>query len=192
MITFNYSTMGAGKTTRLLQMSYDNTRSGKSVICMLPDIESRFGEDRGVIRSRLGIEQEALVIKDPSSVDHLMSKCNNIDIILVDEAQFLSKESIDAIISVADFHGCNLMFYGLLKDFNARLFEGSAYLITVVDTLREIETVCTVHKCLSKATHVIKHGDQSKQIEIGGDDKYSSVCRIHYYEHRERITNECN
>ena len=104
---------------------------------------------------------------------------------MVDEAQFLSKKQVWQLARVADQLDLPVMCYGLRTDFQGKLFEGSGELLAIADDIREIRTIC---HCGRKATMVVRQSADGKvvkdgaQIEIGGNDKYISLCRRHWSE----------
>ena len=105
--------------------------------------------------------------------------------ILVDEAQFLSAEQVDQLAALVDKFGVSVMCYGLRTDFKTQLFEGSKRLFEVADTIEEIKSSCECdNKCIFNA-RIDKNGNvvvDGEQIEIGGDDRYTSMCRKCYHE----------
>ena len=109
---------------------------------------------------------------------------------LVDEAQFLSGEQVWQLARVADRLGVPVMCYGLRTDFQGKLFPGSSELLAIADDLREIRTIC---RCGRKASMVVRLGADGKivrqgaQVEIGGEDKYVSLCRLHWEEEMGRF-----
>ncbi len=102
------------------------------------------------------------------------------DWILVDEAQFLAPEQVDQLACVVDTYGINVICYGLRTDFQTRLFEGSRRLFEIADTIDEIKSTCNcgrktiVNARIDSRGEIITEGDQ---VEIGGNDRYISVCR---------------
>jgi thymidine kinase len=63
---FYYSSMNAGKSTSLLQSSYNYKERGMNTLVLAPKLDDRYGE--GKVTSRIGIETEALTF---SSGDNL-------------------------------------------------------------------------------------------------------------------------
>lgn len=185
---FYYSAMNAGKSTILLQSSYNYRERGMHTLLLTPEIDTRDGE--GWIYSRIGLRAEATMF---SSVDDLMQltrdehRKNSVDCVLVDEAQFLSRKQVGQLCCVADELNIPVLTYGLRTDFRGDLFEGSQYLLAWADTINEIKTIC---HCGSKATMVLRIGPdgtavkEGSQVEVGGNERYLSVCRRH---HREGI-----
>ena len=183
---FYYSAMNAGKSTTLLQSSYNYRECGMHTLLLTPKLDDRFGE--GKITSRIGLESAATIF---AHVDNLLETVRSahrqqaIDCVLVDEAQFLTKQQVAQLGDVADELNIPILAYGLRTDFQGNLFEGSMYLLAWADNLVEIKTIC---HCGRKATRVMRLDPQGnvskegKQIKIGGNDHYVSVCRKHFKE----------
>ncbi|WP_386689348.1 thymidine kinase [Lonepinella sp. MS14437] len=183
---FYYSTMNAGKSTTLLQSAYNYVERQMNVLLYTAAIDDRFGVGR--ITSRIGISQAAKLFNKNSNLwqeikQHLEHE--KLHCILVDEAQFLSQAQVRQLSDVVDKLNIPVLCYGLRTDFQANLFEGSQYLLAWADQLEELKTICY---CGRKANFVLRLNEQGevvkdgKQIEIGGNDKYLSVCRRHYKE----------
>ncbi|MBB4566040.1 thymidine kinase [Rhizobium leucaenae] len=105
--------------------------------------------------------------------------------VFVDEAQFLSRDQVWQLAHIVDRLGVPVMAYGLRTDFQGKLFPGSQELLTIADEMREVRTIC---HCGRKATMLVRLDGQGRvvhegaQIEIGGSDKYVSLCRRHWEE----------
>lgn len=182
---FNYSAMNAGKSTILLQASHNYVERGMDTMKLTARLDDREGRT-GVIASRIGISDDADRFAEGDDLLGLVRARHQaapINCVLVDEAQFLTKDQVWQLASVADDLGIPVMCYGLRTDFQGELFPGSATLLAVADNLREIRTICW---CGSKATMVVrldqdgKPIDEGDQVEIGGNDKYISLCRKHW------------
>lgn len=182
---FNYSAMNAGKSTILLQASHNYVERGMDTMKLTARLDDREGRT-GVIASRIGISDDADKFAEGDDLLGLVRARHQaapINCVLVDEAQFLTKDQVWQLASVADDLGIPVMCYGLRTDFQGELFPGSATLLAVADNLREIRTICW---CGSKATMVVrldqdgKPIDEGDQVEIGGNDKYISLCRKHW------------
>lgn len=181
---FYYSAMNAGKSTVLLQSSYNYRERGMNTLVLTPELDSRFGESK--VTSRIGLEADARTF---SQVDNLLEFCRSqhqlqtIHCVLVDEAQFLTKRQVEQLTEVADQLGIPVLTYGLRTDFQGKLFEGSKHLLAIADDLSEIKTIC---HCGRKATMVLRLDDQGNplkegaQVKIGGNESYVSVCRKHH------------
>lgn len=176
--------MNAGKSTILLQANYNYGERGMRTLILLPEIDTRFAA--GKVTSRIGIEAEAITF---NTVDNLLSVVRDkhsgtpIHCVLVDEAQFLSRQQVRQLSDVCDQLDVPVLAYGLRTDFQGNLFEGSAELLAWADSLSEVKTIC---HCGRKATMVLRIDSSGKavkdgnQIQIGGNDRYVSVCRQHF------------
>lgn len=188
---FHYSTMNAGKSTLLLQASYNYRERGMRTLHFNAALDDRTGV--GKIGSRIGLEAEATPF---SSRDDLyaqvveLRKGGEIACVFVDEAQFLSEEQVWQLARIADRLSIPVMAYGLRTDFLGQLFPGSKTLLAIADHLREVRTIC---HCGRKATMVVRTDGEGKvlsegeQIVVGGNDKYISYCRLHWEEAMGRM-----
>ena len=183
---FYYSTMNAGKSTTLLQSSYNYRERDMNTLVYTAAIDDRFGV--GKVTSRIGISQDAFLFHSETNLfDEINEylKKEKVHCVLVDEAQFLSKQQVYQLSDVVDKLKIPVLCYGLRTDFQAELFEGSKYLLAWADQLEELKTICY---CGRKANFVLRLNDQGEvikegaQIQIGGNDSYLSVCRLHYKE----------
>ena len=183
---FYYSAMNAGKSTVLLQSAHNYQERGMRVLLLTASIDDRF--ETGQIASRIGISAEACLFdNDTDLVALIQNEINQqrLSCILIDEAQFLTKEQVYALSEIVDKQHIPVLAFGIRTDFQGELFEGSQALLAWSDRLIELKTVC---HCGSKATMVIRLNEQGTpvkegaQVEIGGNDRYLSVCRKHFKE----------
>ena len=184
---YRYSTMNAGKSIELIKVAYNYEERGQRVMTLLPAIDDRYGV--GVITSRIGIQREAMLVKDDTNILELFlaeKEKGEIDCVLIDECQFLRKHHVEELIEIVDTFNVPVMAYGPKNDFRNQLFEGSYYMLIYADKIEEIKTICW---CGRKATMVARVVDgkivkQGEQIVIGGNDMYVSLCRKHYNDGR--------
>ncbi len=184
---YRYSTMNAGKSIELIKVAYNYEERGQRVMTLIPAVDDRYGV--GVITSRIGIQREAMVVKDDTNILELFlaeKEKGDIDCVLIDECQFLRKHHVEELIEIVDTFNVPVMAYGLKNDFRNQLFEGSYYMLIYADKIEEIKTICW---CGRKATMVARVVDgkivkQGEQIVIGGNDMYVSLCRKHYNDGR--------
>ncbi|MCK3656386.1 thymidine kinase [Pasteurellaceae bacterium Macca] len=183
---FYYSSMNAGKSTTLLQSSYNYQERGMNTLVYTAAIDDRYGI--GKVASRIGISQEAQLFHEKSDLfNEIQQQHQNqaLHCILIDECQFLTKTQVYQLTEVVDKLNIPVLCYGLRTDFQAELFEGSRYLLAWADQLEELKTICY---CGKKANFVIRMNEKGEavcdgeQIQIGGNDTYLSVCRQHYKE----------
>ena len=181
---FHYSTMNAGKSTLLLQASYNYRERGMQTLLLTAAIDNRAGP--GCIASRIGIAENALSFTPEADLFALIqTEGRDAACIFVDEAQFLTESQVWQLARIADDLGQPVMCYGLRVDFRGQLFPGSAALLALADDLREVRTIC---HCGRKATMVVRLDDQGRvlrdgaQVQIGGNETYVSLCRRHWRE----------
>jgi thymidine kinase len=183
-VYFYYSAMNAGKSTVLLQSSYNYQERGMRTLLFTPEFDIRSGAGR--IQSRIGLEAAA----QPFGPDYDLlaairaeHAAQPVACVLIDEAQFLTPAQTWQATDVADSLDIPVLCYGLRTDFQGELFPGSAALLALADNLIELKTIC---HCGRKATMVLRLGAEGQvvkegaQIEIGGNERYVSVCRRHF------------
>jgi thymidine kinase len=181
---FYYSSMNAGKSTTLLQSSYNYRERGMNTLVLTPELDNRV--EVGTVSSRIGLTAEATTF---TTADNLLAIVEDsvadqpLHCLLIDEAQFLVREQVQQLGNIADDLGIPVLCYGLRTDFQGQLFEGSQHLLAWADNLVEIKTIC---HCGSKATMVLRLDGQGRvvkqgaQIKIGGNESYQAVCRKHF------------
>ncbi|MCG3764803.1 thymidine kinase [Vibrio cincinnatiensis] len=183
---FYYSAMNAGKSTTLLQSSFNYQERGMIPVIFTAAIDDRFGV--GKVSSRIGLEADAHLFQQDTDLLETITRLNREQkrhCVLVDECQFLTRQQVYQLTEVVDKLDIPVLCYGLRTDFLGELFEGSQYLLSWADKLVELKTIC---HCGRKANMVIRtdeHGQaisEGDQVDIGGNDRYVSVCRQHYKE----------
>jgi thymidine kinase len=183
---FYYSAMNAGKSTVLLQSSYNYRERGMRPLVYTPALDTRAGLGR--VRSRIGLQAEAVAFErefDLLASVRVEHARRAVHCVFCDEAQFLTKAQVRQLATVADELDIPVLCYGLRTDFLGNLFEGSHWLLAWADNLNEIKTIC---HCGKKATMVVRLDDagnavrEGEQVQIGGNERYVSTCRRHFKE----------
>jgi len=183
---FHYSTMNAGKSTMLLQASYNYQERGMRTVILLAAFDDRAGQ--GKIASRIGLEADAVTFDAEDDLFATIEKMHAeapLACVFVDEAHFMTAQHIWQLAHVVDRLDIPVMVYGLRTDFRGKLFPASQELLAIADELREVRTIC---HCGRKATMVVRFDSDGKvlhegaQIEVGGNEKYVSLCRRHWEE----------
>ncbi len=191
---FHYSAMNAGKSTLLLQASYNYRERGMRTAIFTAAIDDRGGVGR--IASRIGLAADAELFSAETDLYAFVATLIHkepLHCVFVDEAQFLTEAQVWQLARVADRLGVPVMCYGLRTDFRGELFPGSRALLAIGDELREVRTIC---KCGRKATMVVRLGVDGKvlhegeQVAIGGEERYVSLCRRHWEEEMGRLPAE--
>lgn len=183
---FYYSSMNAGKSTALLQSSYNYKERGMNTLVLAPKLDDRYKV--GTVTSRIGLQAEATVFENEDNLYEITTTAigeNPIHCVLVDEAQFLTREQVFQLSEVTDNLNIPVLAYGIRTDFQGEPFEGSKYLLAWSDNLKELKAIC---HCGTKATMVLRQDENGKaitegsQVAIGGNDLYISVCHKHFKE----------
>lgn len=178
---FYYSAMNAGKSTTLLQASYNYQERGMQTILFAPKIDQRFGNT--IIYSRIGLKQEAVPFDDQLNffeyVEERTNTMSNLKCVLVDEAHFLNKKQVSELSDIATELGIAVLCYGLRSDFLGEPFEGSKYLLTWAEELTEIKTICQCGRKGIMNMRIDSEGNpvtKGAQVQIGGNESYVSLC----------------
>ena len=176
---FKYGAMGSSKTANALMARFNYEERGQKCLLVKPRLDQRDGERRVV--SRIGLEYPCIYfdqMQEMSVMDLQENAC-----IIVDEAQFLTKEEVHYLVHLVDDLGIPVMCYGLRSDFRGELFPGSYELLVMADKLEEVKTICwcgkkaTFNARFDQAGNVLKKGEQ---VVLGANDKYIGLCRRHW------------
>ena len=177
---FYYGAMGSSKTANALMNRFSWEDKGKKVALLKPSIDNRDGVD--IVKSRAGLMAKAILIYPDSTIcEVLPDPVEEYDNLIVDEAQFLTKEQVDELRDIAD-NGTLVMCYGLKTDFMGNLFEGSKRILEMADSLREIVTMCP---CGKKAIMNARYSGnkilyEGEQVVVGGNESYIALCHRCY------------
>ena len=182
---FYYAAMNAGKSTNLLQADYNYRERGMETMLWTAGFDDRSGH--GQIASRIALSAPAATFLDGvdlfAAIGDELSR-RTLDCVLVDEAQFLTRDHVLQLCRIADEVGIPVLCYGLRTDFRGELFAGSAALLALADALVELKAVC---ECGRKATMNLRVDREGRavaagaQTEIGGNDRYIALCRRHFF-----------
>lgn len=182
---FYYAAMNAGKSTVLLQSAYNYQERGMDTLLFIPQLDKRAGE--GKIGSRIGLVADAITYNAEFNfydyVKATLAANPKIKCILIDEAQFLTKEQVWELTDIVDELNIPILTYGLRSDFQGEPFPGSKYLLALADNLAEIKTICHCGRKATMNMRIDEHGKKitkGEQVHIGGNESYMSVCRQHY------------
>ena len=181
-----YGPMNVSKSASLLMKAHSFENNNIPFICIKSSIDDR---DKGIIKSRVGIERECLSIGVKDDIYRIIKVYNNpnepLKWIMVDESQFLTSEQVDQLAKIVDELNINVMCYGLRTDFKTKLFDGSRRLFELADNIEEMKVSC---KCGRKAiinARVDDNGNivnEGEQIMTGGNERYVTMCRKCYSE----------
>jgi thymidine kinase len=181
--------MNAGKSTTLLQADFNYRERGMETMLWTAALDDRYGQ--GYVSSRIGLKADARKFVPETDLWDAITAVHGeriLSCVLIDEAQFLSREQVFQLARIADEAKIPVLCYGLRTDFAAELFPGSAALLGIADALVELKAVCD---CGRKSTMNLRVDEQGRavidgaQTEIGGNDRYVAMCRKHFMEARK-------
>lgn len=178
---FRYGAMGSSKTANALMVEYNYYEKGKRAFLAKPKIDQRDGERR--IRSRIGLEKECFYVEELTAMPE--DEIKKYDCVIIDEAQFVSRADVEFFLHIVDDLNIPVICYGLRTDFRREVFEGSLWLLAWADVLEELKTVCwcgegaTCNARMDENGKIVKSG---KKIVLGGNHRYTALCRKHYKE----------
>ncbi len=203
---FRYSTMGAGKSLDLLKTAHNYEERKKKVFLLTSDLDNRFGKKK--IASRVGISRESNTFtKETNIFDMVLTSYNPTksqnqifkgefivdkpSCILIDEAQFLTKEQVWQLTDIVDNLNIDVITYGLRSDYKAEPFEGSIYLMTLSDDIEELKTICEFGDKASMNMRLLdgKPVFEGEQVQIGGNESYLPVCRKYFKKQNKKYVN---
>lgn len=188
---FRYGAMSSGKTIEILKVAHNYEVQGRKIVLMTSGLDDRSGV--GVVSSRIGLHRTAVAIAHDMNIFSYVKEENkkslNIEheplaCVLIDEAQFLTRQHVLQCTHIVDDLKIPVMAFGLKNDFQNHLFEGSENLLIFADKIEEMKTIC--HYCGHKATMNLRINNgvpvyEGEQVQIGGDESYYPVCRHHYF-----------
>lgn len=175
---FKYGVMGSSKTAQALITKFNYEERGMKVWLIKPQTDTR--DSDGLVISRVGLSAPAYVLPYNENVyDSFAKLLDPVDVIIVDESQFLAEEQVDQLSMIVIDYNVPVLCFGLRADFRTKMFPGSKRLMEIADSITEIKTICscgrkaTVNVRLDENGRIITEGEQ---ILIGGNDKYTAMC----------------
>ncbi|WP_295858625.1 thymidine kinase [uncultured Oscillibacter sp.] len=178
---FKYGAMGSSKTANALMTRFNYEERGQKTLLVKPRLDTRDGDH--IVSSRIGLTHPCIYFDEMRKINPMELQQNAC--IIVDEAQFLTKEEVDYLVSLVDDCGIPVICYGLRADFKGDLFPGSEELLVMADKIEEVKTICWCGKkaiCnarFDKNGRVLKEG---AQVVLGANDQYIGLCRRHWRE----------
>ena len=195
---FKFGAMGSSKTANALMTRFNYLEKNHSVWLIKPQTDTRddYIDESGkivtVVKSRIGLEAPANVIKDNADITELFKTANadivindtvvktqKIDVIICDECQFFTEDQIDQLKYIAENENVPVICFGLRSDFRTKLFPGSKRLFEIADSITEVKSICECGKKAIVNARFDGNGNivtDGAQVEIGGNEKYKSMC----------------
>ena len=195
---FKFGAMGSSKTANALMTRFNYLEKNHSVWLIKPQTDTRddYIDESGkivtVVKSRIGLKAPANVIKDKDDITELFKtasddivindtvvKTQKIDVIICDECQFFTEDQIDQLKYIAENENIPVICFGLRSDFRTKLFPGSKRLFEIADSITEVKSICECGKKAIVNARFDGNGNivtDGAQVEIGGNEKYKSMC----------------
>lgn len=167
----------------LLQTAFNYKERKKHPLILKPRIDTREGTD-AMVTSRIGLAMLSILFSPDENLIDVVGQYVDltypVDVVLVDEAQFLTEQQVAQLCELVDFYNLPVLCYGLRTDFQGKLFPGSAGLLAHAEEITEVRGICS---CGRRSTHVLRLDDEGNpvflgdQVVVGGNDRYEAVCR---------------
>ena len=174
---FRYGAMGSSKTANAIMVRYNYMERGQKALMLKPAMERRDGDKQ--VRSRSGLSAPCAYVEELDEID-----LGQYDCVIVDEAQFLTKEQVRQLVDIVDKRDLPVICYGLRADFKGDLFPGSQWLMAWADAIEEVKTVCWCGRKATCNARIVdgKVAREGEQVVLGGNESYVSLCRRHWRE----------
>ena len=176
---FRYGAMGSSKTANALMVAYNYAERGQRALLVKPALDDRDGVN--VMASRIGLSQPCISVEELMRMDD--ETLRRYDCVVVDEAQFCTKEQVERLTDLVDVLDVPVVAYGLRTDFQRNLFPGSMWLLAWADVIEEVKTVCWCGRAATCNARFDEHGvmvTEGDQVVLGANDNYTAVCRRHH------------
>ena len=174
---FKFGAMGSSKSAQALITKFNYEELGMSVWLIKPSIDTRDGAD--IVRSRIGLEARAQIITPEQDITEEYHKAGKHDVIIADEAQFLTPAQIEQLRDLVDNEDLPVLCFGLRTDFLTHFFPGARRLMELADSITEIKTVCACGRKATVNARIDRQGrivTQGSQVLLGGNDSYVAMC----------------
>ena len=178
---FKYGVMGSSKTANALMARFNYEERGQQTLLVKPRIDTRDGDH--MVVSRIGLTYPCIYFDEMQQLSVMELQQNAC--VIVDEAQFLSREEVRFLVHIVDDWNVPVICYGLRADFSGQLFPGSQELLATADIIEEVKTICwcgkkaTCNARFDKEGKVLREGEQ---VVLGANDQYIGLCRKHWRE----------
>ena len=178
---FRYGVMGSSKTANALMVRYNYEERGRGALLVKPEIDQRDGAK--FVASRMGLSHPCIYFSEMRTMPE--EELKKYACVIVDEAQFLSREEVQFLVHIVDDWNIPVICYGLRADFSGQLFSGSQELLATADIIEEVKTICwcgkkaTCNARFDKDGKVLREGEQ---VVLGANDQYIGLCRKHWRE----------
>lgn len=179
---FKYGTMNSSKSANLLMIKHNYEEQGMSVFLLKSVIDTRDGKD--TVKSRVGLSSKCTMVTLSDNI--LDFNWKDYDVVMVDEAQFLTKDQVNQLYEISLEKP--VLCFGLLTDFKQELFPGSKRLVELAESFEKIKTICSCGQAANYNARFDEKGVMiinGSQVCIGGNDQYKAVCKNCYEKYKQ-------
>ena len=209
---FRFAVMNAGKSTQLLQIAYDYEHHNKrKILCLKPCVDTKQEDsissrlEDGLISRKCDFlirpEKGWLFARLKDELEKSEQAGNPIAVVLIDEAQFLSKENVWELARAVTYLDLPVICFGLKTDAFGEPWEGSSYLFALAQDIEEVTTraICHLSAKPRKATMILRKVDgvpifEGAQVAIdnSANIEYLPVCLQEYIKLKDEMAGKQN
>ena len=164
--------MFSGKTEELIRRMKRAKFAKQKVEIFKPSLDTRYSDVDVVSHDQHSIPSTPI---DSSSTIALLS--SDIDVVGIDEAQFLDDGVVDVCNDLAN-RGVRVIVAGLDMDFQGKPFGPMPALCAIADEVTKVHAICVKCGALAYVSHRLIHND--KRVLLGEKDEYEPLCRECY------------
>ena len=170
--------MFSGKTEELIRRMKRAKFAKQKVEIFKPSLDTRYSDVDVVSHDQHSIPSTPI---DSSSTIALLS--SDIDVVGIDEAQFLDDGVVDVCNDLAN-RGVRVIVAGLDMDFQGKPFGPMPALCAIADEVTKVHAICVKCGALAYISHRLVAND--KRVLLGEQMEYEPLCRVCY----QRIVND--
>ena len=170
--------MFSGKTEELIRRMKRAKFAKQKVEIFKPSLDTRYSDVDVVSHDQHSIPSTPI---DSSSTIALLS--SDIDVVGIDEAQFLDDGVVDVFNDLAN-RGVRVIVAGLDMDFQGKPFGPMPALCAIADEVTKVHAICVKCGALAYISHRLVAND--KRVLLGEQMEYEPLCRECY----QRIVND--
>ena len=164
--------MFSGKTEELIRRMKRAKFAKQKVEIFKPAIDTRYSEEDVVSHDQNSIHSTPI-----DSSGSILLLASDIDVVGIDEAQFLDDNLIDVCNELAN-RGIRVIIAGLDMDFKGVPFGPIPALCAIADEVTKVHAICVKCGALAYVSHRLVENDH--RVLLGEQAEYEPLCRDCY------------
>lgn len=164
--------MFSGKTEELLRRLKRAKFAKQRVEIFKPAIDIRYSKEDVVSHDANSIQSTPI-----DNSGNLLMLCNDVDVVGIDEAQFLDNGLANICNELAN-QGIRVIVAGLDMDFSGKPFGPIPSLCAMADHVTKLHAICMRCGDLAQFSH--RFGNDDKTVMLGEQNEYEPLCRRCY------------